>query len=109
MRSLLFVLLGAIVTWAVSYSMPGLWTRLLRRPAVFVHVEADPSAIYAGGPNWFPAQFVVLGAAKPHNIGAPPSGPCRDWRNWIWASGVYDGWRTELLVTVQGAVDSSVL
>lgn len=100
---------GALIAWAVAYFAPGAWSRLIRRPSVYVHVEKDPAIFYAGGPNWDASLFVLLDLADPSDVGEPPRGPCRDWRSWLWPIGAYDAERTDLHVTIQGAADSTVL
>lgn len=102
-------LIAALAGWLVMHFAPGVLARLVRRPPVLVHVELDPANMYAGMPNWVGSAWVLPDSISPESLGVPPTGVCRDWREWMWPMGAYDGWYTELRITLQGNVDSTVL
>lgn len=89
--------------------MPGVWATLANVPELFVHVEANPSVIYAGLPEWIGGAYVVPTELTTSVIDRPPHGGCREWRSWLWALGAYDGGNSEVRVTLQGNANNTVL
>jgi hypothetical protein len=63
-------LIGALITWAVSFFVPGVYRHVIRRPALHVHQERDRAVIWAGSPPWVTYGFMV---ECPDELGEPPS------------------------------------
>lgn len=112
MSALLFLLgvfTAAVVAWLVNRLAPDIFARLFPQPPVHVHVETDPAIIYAGAPNWVGSGWVIPGAHDPVELGPAPTDVCRDWRSWMKPRGAYDGWETELKITLVGASPATVV
>lgn len=97
---------GALVTWAVSFFMPGVYRHVTKRPALHVHVERDRAVIWAGAPPWVSYAFMI---ESPDVLGDPPSSFCPDW--WAWAQSLegVDAHETELQLTFTAATDTTVV
>lgn len=76
-----------------------------RRDPLVVHVEADPSIIWAGMPPWIGAGFLV----PPDADVSLPSGHCPEWRSWIEPLGGVDEALTQLRVTLTARKDLLVV
>jgi hypothetical protein len=97
---------GGLVTWAVSYFMPGVYRHVTRRPSLHVHIEADRSVIWAGAPPWVTYGFMI---ESPDGLGEPPSSFCPDWWAWARALGAVDANETEVQLTFTAATDTTVV
>jgi hypothetical protein len=100
---------AAAIGWLVAHLMPGLWRKVTHAPDVFVHIEVDPSRIYAGAPEWVGASFVLPSEAMTLITDRPTDGGCRQWRSWLWPLGAYDADTTEIRVALQGNANTTVL
>lgn len=94
------VLVGAVIGFVVNEAL-GRGVRMLeRRRAIgdplIVHVETDPSVIWAGAPPWIGASFLVPPEA---DVSSPPA-HCPQWRNWIQAQGGVDEAVTQIRLTL---------
>ncbi|MFE7644970.1 hypothetical protein [Streptomyces phaeoluteigriseus] len=100
----LIALTVAAVFQPVMGRLQAVSRRVHRIRPVSVHVETDPSLVWAGFPNWVPA-FVWL-PERP--TGTPPEHPT-DWRAWALRRGGADASRTVLKVTVTARETASVV
>jgi hypothetical protein len=101
------VVLGAVLGWAASHFLPGVWTRLTRRPPLRLHVEPDPDISMAGYPNWDDYSFWI-----PRNvaqIGEPPSSLCREWWKWARSMDGVDVGLTPVRLMLIGLSDTDVV
>ncbi len=103
------VLLGAVIGFAVNEALGrgvrALERRQARRDPLVVHVETDPSVIWAGIPPWIGAGFLVPPEA---DVSSPP-GHCPEWRNWARSLGGVDEALTQLRITLTGRKDLLVV
>lgn len=99
----------AVIAWAVNRFAPVLFRRMFPPRPLEIHIETDPALIFAGAMNWVPSAWVLPSAQSPEEVGAPPTDVCRDWRRWMKPRGAYDGWWTEIQITLVGASDSTVV
>ncbi|GHE93068.1 hypothetical protein GCM10014715_56720 [Streptomyces spiralis] len=100
--------LATLIVTAVFQPLLNRITAISRRithiKPVSVHVETDPSIVWAGFPNWIPA-FVWL-PGRPTS--RPPEHPT-DWRSWAMAQGGAEAFQTALRVTVTARENASVV
>jgi len=101
------VVVGAVLTALIAPITPGL-ERLSRRATrakpLFVHIETDPSVIWAGFPDWIPLS---------HFFETPPpiDGPVinrADWLAWASRHGGVDAALTTVHVTLQAQGPATV-
>lgn len=100
---------AAVVGAVVNRFAPEVFDRFFPKPRLRVHVETKREVIYAGTPNWVGSGWVIPGADDPNELGAPPTDTCREWAAWLKPLGAYDGWETEIRVTLVGVGPSSVV
>jgi hypothetical protein len=101
------VALGAVLGWAASYFLPGVWTRVSRRPPLRLHVESDPDISMAGHPNWDGYSFRV--PRELDEIGEPPSLVCREWWKWARSMDGLDAGLTPVRLMIIGLSDTDVV
>lgn len=111
------LVLGAVVGFAVGAvlgavfapplrSLESLSRRLWRRPALSVHVERDPSVMWAGDPDWVGfARYFPDEAVVPDQVPAQRD----DWLKRMRDLGGLDAWTTMLSVTLQADADVAVV
>lgn len=97
--------IGFVTNEALGRGVRALDRRRAVRGPLIVHVETDPSIIWAGAPPWIGAELLVPPDA---NVSAPPS-HCPDWRRWARALGGVDGNATQLRLTVTARRDILVV
>ena len=101
----------SVRTWSTTPSRlsPSMTPRLPTAPAPHfpnVSAELDPGVFERGFPNWEAYGYVFRQDIAA--VGPPPSGVCRDWRNWARVRAGVDADATKLQVTVEGRSDSEV-
>jgi hypothetical protein len=79
--------------------------RTARDRGLAVHVETDPSVIWAGTPDWVPFQFYFPSDLP---IDPPPPNP-RKWRGWALAHGGCDLWESVVRLTIVGTAPVTVV
>lgn len=79
--------------------------RTARDRGLAVHVETDPSVIWAGTPDWVPFQYFFPTPDLP----APPPPNPRKWRAWAVAEGGFDLWESVVRLTIVGTAPVTVL
>ena len=110
------LLLGALVGFLLGSTLGPLvrpWTawleRLFRRAwrenPLLVHVEHNPSIMWAGAPPWVGASVFFAGTFP----GDSPPGACTDWHQWATRRGGIDVGLTMLQVTIQAKVEAAVV
>jgi hypothetical protein len=107
----LSAIIGALITLAVTaLTHPPIdWLervskRLWRAELFDVHVETDPSIIWAGQPPW------VGAAVWLHTIpDEPPPLACPDWHVWARERAGFDAEQSVLQVTIQARKDTTLL
>ena len=110
MEGLLYIgglVLAAVVALVVEavFSPVRHWlSRGLGWKPVHIHVERDPTIIWATLPPWIPAQVWL-----PNSPTQPPPFDCREWTEWAKASGGCDAGMTTLRITVQAKENAAVL
>ncbi|MFF8387456.1 hypothetical protein ACF053_28010 [Streptomyces kanasensis] len=102
--SVLLTLLVTAVFHPLASRLSTVSRRITRIKPLTVHVETDPSLVWAGFPNWVPA-FVWLPDPP---TGTPPEHPT-DWYAWARARGGADAAQTVLKVTVTARELASVV
>lgn len=94
------LIVGAIIGFVVNELLGRGLRRVLRsrsrRTPLVVHVETDPSIIWAGLPPWIGAGFLVPSDA---DVASPPE-HCPDWRTWALARGGVDEEMTQIRITL---------
>ncbi len=100
------IVLGAIAGAAVDRLIAVAQRSRNRRNPLYVHIETDPSIIWAGYPPWIGAGYLVPPSA---HIGAAPSDHCPDWRNWIQSMGGVDALLTYVKLTLTARSDVTVV
>jgi hypothetical protein len=88
--------LGFFVKEGLGRGVRSLDRRRATRDPLLVHVESDPSIIWAGMPPWIGAAFLVPPEA---DLTSPPS-DCRDWHAWAHARGAVDADESHHRVTL---------
>jgi hypothetical protein len=100
-----FLVFGAAIGFAVNEvlgrGVRAVERRRARSDPLVVHVETDPSVIWAGMPPWIGAGFLVPPDA---DVASPPA-HCPDWRSWIHERGGVDESLTQLRVTLTARKD----
>lgn len=79
--------------------------RTARDRGVAVHVETDPSVIWAGTPDWVPFQYFFPAGELP----VPPPPNPRKWRSWAIAQGGFDLWESVVRLTIVGTAPVTVV
>lgn len=109
MAELALVLLGAVIGFVVNEALGrgvrSIDRRRARRDPLVVHVETDPSIIWAGMPPWIGAGFLMPLDAS---VSSPPP-HCPEWRNWAKAQGGVDEALTQLRITLTARQDLVVV
>jgi hypothetical protein len=95
------------IYWVVAHLTPGISAGVTHAPELFVHIETDPTLVYAGAPEAVGASFVMPDDSVVSM--PPPPGSCRQWRTWLWPEGAYDGGTTDVRVALRGNSDTTVL
>lgn len=96
---------GFMVNEALGRGIRAIDRRRARRDPLVVHVETDPSIIWAGMPPWIGAGFLVPPDA---DVSSPPS-HCPDWRKWAKARGGVDAALTQIRVTLTARAELIVV
>jgi len=95
------LVVGAVIGFAVNEllgrGVRSLDRRRAQRDPLVVHVEKDPSIIWAGAPPWVGATFLIPADA---DLSDPPPAHCPDWGAWAHAHGGVDSTQTEVRVTL---------
>lgn len=109
---LFWALVGAVIGVPVGALLRP-WAARLERGAravqqdspLLIHVERDPSMIWAGAPDWMPFSVYFPNVLR---LPDPPAG--RDeWLAWARRHGGVDASLTQLSVTLQAKVDAAVV
>lgn len=106
MELLITALLGAVLGWAATHFLPGLWRKVRRVPDLRIFVETDPAIIWAGAPPWVAGNYVVPDTT---GLGAPPSEGCPAWYEWLLNRGAVPGDWTEVEVTFIADSDLTIV
>jgi hypothetical protein len=109
MADVALILLGAVIGFAVHEGLGRGVRRLDRRRAtndpLVVHVETDPSIVWAGMPPWIGAGFLVPVEA---DISLPPA-HCPEWWTWARARSGVDESVTQVRITMTARRDIVVV
>jgi hypothetical protein len=109
MTEVALILVGAVIGFVVDEAfgrgVRAIERRRARRDPLIVHVETDPSIIWAGMPPWIGAHFLVPPDA---DLSTPPS-HCPEWRTWAKARGGVDEAVTQIRVTLTARKDLVVV
>lgn len=93
-------LIGAAIAFAVNEAlgraMRGVDRRRAQKDPLVVHIEKDPSIIWAGAPPWVGGTYLLPADA---DLTAPPA-HCPDWWAWAHARGGVDSTQTQLRLTL---------
>jgi hypothetical protein len=103
--ALIGAVIGFVINELLGRGVGGLDRRRARRDPLMVHIETDPSIIWAGMPPWIGARFLV-----PHDadVSSPPI-QCPEWRMWAHGRGGVDATLTQLRVTLTARQDLLVV
>jgi hypothetical protein len=102
---LLGAVIGFVINEVLARGVRNLDRRRARGDPLIVHVETDPSVIWAGMPPWIGAGFLVPPDA---DVSSPPV-HCPEWRTWVQARGGVDEASTQLRVTLTARTDLLVV
>lgn len=109
MGEILLLVVGAVVGFLVNEflgrGLRAVERRRARGTPLIMHVETDPSVIWANMPPWIGAGFLVPPDA---DISSPPK-HCPDWRRWVRALGGVDQGVTNIRVTLTARRDLLVV
>lgn len=101
---------GAVIGFVVSEFLGRGLGAVIRRRAtsdpLIIHVEEDPSMIWAGAPPWVGASYLLPPEA---DLAEPPPSNCPDWFKWARARGGIDQDLTQLRVTLTARKDLVVV
>lgn len=101
---------GAVVGFIVNELLGRGLGAAIRHRAVgdplIVHVEEDPSIIWAGAPPWVGAAYLLPPEA---DLSDPPPSHCPDWYTWARARGGVDQTQTQVRVTLTARKDLMVV
>jgi hypothetical protein len=90
-------LIGAAITFAVNEALGrgvrGVDRRRAQKDPLVVHVEKDPSIIWAGAPPWIGGTYLLPADA---DLAEPPPTHCPEWWAWARALGGVDSTQTQL-------------
>lgn len=89
----------------LTYKLERVGRRVTNESPLLVHVERDPSVIWAGAPDWVPFSlyFENISWLSPAPLGRD------DWLEWARSHGGVDAYVTQLSVTLQAKTDVAVL
>lgn len=97
--------LAASVIEPINRGLARVGRRTARDRGLAVHVETDPSVIWAGTPDWVAFQYFFPTTELPT---PPPPNP-RKWRAWAVAEGGLDLWESVVRLTIVGTAPVTVL
>ena len=111
MKDVLLIIVGTIIGIVITALFHPLsrWLervsrRLWRTSPIYVHIDSDPSIIWAGYPPWVGSSVWL-----PSIPSEGPPESCLDWRSWALKAGGSDGQQSTLRITIQAREDVALV